>query len=146
MSEKKTPGSAATLTGATMWAARGVADAFNDDSTTDGSRRQVCELLRHGRQNAVTTGELLRLTGLRSVRQLQDEIARERETGAVILSTCHGRGGYFLPAEGEEGRVEIAAYLRTLRARALNTLRGMRSALRALEVLEGQESWPGMEV
>ena len=89
---------------------------------------------------------MLKLTGLRSVRQLQDEIAREREAGAVILSTCHGRGGYFLPADGDEGREEIAAYLRTLRARALNTLRGMRSALRALEVLEGQECLPGVEV
>lgn len=146
MSKKRAPTSAATLTGATMRAARGVADAFNDDSTTDGSRRQVCELLRHGQRNAVTTGELLKLTGLRSVRQLQDEIAREREAGAVILSTCHGRGGYFLPADGDEGREEIAAYLRTLRARALNTLRGMRSALRALEVLEGQECLPGVEV
>ena len=100
----------------------------------------IYELLKRGEENAMTTADLLRLTGLRNARELRAQIAREREEGFLILSSCRGRGGYYLPAEGAEGRREIEAFCATLRSRAVNTFRALRNARRALGVLEGQLS------
>ena len=58
------------------------------------------------------------------------------DAGAVILSTCRNGGGYYLPAEGDTGRREIEEYIRTLKSRALNTLRAIRSARAALRDLD----------
>lgn len=98
----------------------------------------VESFLLHGEGNALPSSQLVRLTGFKSVRELQTEIAREREAGALILSTCRGGGGYFLPADGDAGKREIAAFVATLRARALNTLRALKTAREALESVEGQ--------
>lgn len=102
-------------------------------------------MLLQGEQNALPSGELVRLTGFKSVRELQNEIAREREAGALILSSCRGGGGYFLPAPGEAGQREISAFVATLRARALNTLRVLKAAREALEGLDGQVSLDDLE-
>ena len=88
------------------------------------------QLLPQGAENAVGTAELVRLTGLRNSRTLQIAIATERERGALILSTT--KGGYFLPDDGLKGQQEIAEFVRTLRARAINTLRALRGAKQAL--------------
>lgn len=116
------------------------ATAVQDNFTTSQLRKQglVESLLLHGEENAFPSSQLVRLTGFRSVRELQNEIAREREAGALILSTCRGGGGYFLPSDGEVGKHEIATFVATLRARALNTLRALKTAREALESLEGQ--------
>lgn len=98
----------------------------------------VFELLYRGEENAITTADLLRLTGLRNARELRAQISKERGEGHLVLSTCRGRGGYFLPSEGAEGRREIEAFCATLRSRAVNTFRALRNARRALGVLEGQ--------
>lgn len=98
----------------------------------------VFEMLRKGEANAMTTADLLRMTGLRNARELRTQIAREREEGFLILSSCRGSGGYYLPAEGAEGRLEIELFCATLRARAVNTLRALQSARKVLGVLEGQ--------
>ena len=118
------------------------ATAFQGNFTTPPTRKQgfVESLLLQGEGNALPSGELVRLTGFRSVRELQTEIAREREAGALILSSCRGGGGYFLPSDGEAGRREIATFMATLRARALNTLRALKTAREALEGLDGQMS------
>lgn len=100
----------------------------------------VHELLGHGQANAIPTAELVKLTGCTSARDLQAHIAAEREQGHLILSSCRRGGGYFLPADGPDGRAEIAAFCATLRARAINTLRILRDARRALAELDGQES------
>ncbi len=102
-------------------------------------------MLLQGEQNAISSTELVRLTGFKSVRELQNEIARERETGALILSTCRNGGGYFLPSPGEAGRREISAFVATLRARAINTLRALKAAREALEGLDGQVSLDDLE-
>ena len=96
----------------------------------------IYSLLLEGAENAVTAKELAKMAGLPNVRQLQEEIARERDAGAVILSTCRNGGGYYLPAEGDTGRREIEEYIRTLKSRALNTLRAIRSARAALSDLD----------
>lgn len=96
-------------------------------------------LLPFGRENAVTTEQLVRMTGCGSARELQQRIAHERERGAII---CSGSGkGYWRPKD----RQEIEQFIKTMKARALNTLKVIRSARQALKVPEGQQSIDGSE-
>ena len=90
-------------------------------------------LLPIGKENAITTSELMRISGYRSSRELQKRIAWEREQGAIICSGCGA--GYWRPAN----RDEIKAFVRTTEARAFNTLLATQGAKKLLEDLEGQE-------
>ena len=95
-------------------------------------------LLPVGKENAVTTQELVKMTG--SARELQQRIAYEREHGAII---CSGSGrGYWRPKD----RKEIQEFVHTMNARALNTLKAVKSAKRALKVPEGQQSMKGESI
>ena len=76
--------------------------------------------------------------GLRSVRELQRQIERERAAGAVILCDSHG-AGYYL----SDDPTELRRFTRTLNARAKNTLKAAESAQRALDAASGQESIEG---
>lgn len=94
-------------------------------------------LLPIGKENAVTTQELVKMSGCGSARELQQRIAYEREHGAII---CSGSGrGYWKP----KNRQEIQQFVKTMNARALNTLKAARSAKRALRVPEGQKTMNG---
>ena len=86
----------------------------------------VYEKLKLGKAAALSTHELLRLTGLPSARALQAQIARERRRGFPILSTCGGRGGYFRPAPGRAGEQEILEFCKTVRSRSMNTMKLLR--------------------
>lgn len=111
------------------------------DFITNTDRKQgfpVASRLKQGEKNAISSKKLVILSGFRSVRDLQSEIAREREKGALILSTCRHGGGYFLPGAGKEGYKEVCAFVSTLSARALNTLRAIKSARTALNIIDGQ--------
>ena len=105
---------------------------------TDSGQMQgrIATLLPRGEGNAIPTRELMALAGYGTVRQLQKQIEAERAAGALILSSS--TGGYYLPADGEDGRAEIIRYERTLRRRAVNTLRPLKTARRALRVIGGQ--------
>lgn len=84
-----------------------------------------------GAKNSIGSKQLAYLTGHQNVRMLQSTIQSERENNALILSST--TGGYFLPSETEPERTrEIETYIRSLRNRALNTLRIIRTAKRAL--------------
>lgn len=96
----------------------------------------IFNMLPKGAENAVTSAELVRRTGLESVRELQKVIAQERAAGALILS--NSRAGYFLPAEGKKGQLEISEFISVLRRRALNTLKALRTAKEALEIVDTQ--------
>lgn len=97
----------------------------------------IVGLLPIGKENAVTTEELAKLSGCGSARELQQRIAYEREHGAII---CSGSGrGYWRP----KNRQEIQEFVNTMNARALNTLKAVKSAKRALKVPEGQQSMNG---
>jgi len=96
----------------------------------------VKELLWQGKEKAICTQDLLLLTGLKSPRILQNMIERERLQGGLILSTSQRGGGYFLPDEGEKGIAEMQEYERTLKARALNTLRTLKAVRIALKEAE----------
>ena len=105
--------------------------------TTDGRRVQGFfeRVLPKGAENAVKTAELLRRTGLDDARFIQRLISDERAAGAVILSNSDG---YFLPDDGEKGRREAEAFIATVTARGVNTLRAADSARAFLGVLPGQ--------
>ncbi len=96
-------------------------------------RVKISNFLPRGGENAVPSQYLADLLGFSSVRELQKEIERERNAGAVILSTCTNGGGYYLPDSPEE----IRRFIRTLSARARNTEKSMQSAKAELERLEG---------
>lgn len=91
----------------------------------------IAALLPEGLENAVSSKALARRCGCTSTRQLQELIARERAQGALILSSA--QGGYYLPAAGRKGRIELEAYVRTLHARAVNTIKAAQAARQALK-------------
>ena len=119
----------------------------NSDYTTANAEKQsfIFDMLPQGEGNAVTTNALVKLTGYKSARDLQNKIAAEREQGYLILSTCRNGGGYFRPADGEQGQQEIARFIQTLKARAINTLVAIKAARKALAQAEGQITLNGLE-
>ncbi|MBE5987559.1 MAG: hypothetical protein E7250_07515 [Paenibacillaceae bacterium] len=102
----------------------------------------VMEALQPGKKNAISALDLCTYLGFNSTRDLQHEIARERNEGAVILSTCQDGGGYFIP----ENNQEVKQFIRTLENRAKNTFAALRSArglLKQQEVTEDEQSSAG---
>ena len=95
---------------------------------------KITDYLPTGTENAIPSKTLAEILGFDTVRELQKAIERERQAGAVILSTCTEGGGYFLPAN----ETEIREFIRTLSNRAKNTRRSMESALDALDGMTGQ--------
>lgn len=94
-------------------------------------------LLPIGKENAITTQELMRISGCGSSRELRQRIALERERGAII---CSGSGrGYWKP----KNRQEIQEFIKTMDARAWNTLKAAKGAKKALRTPEGQQSMKG---
>lgn len=91
---------------------------------------EVNSLLNRGEENAVTARDLAAITGL-SVREVTAQIARERQAGAVILSSSKG---YFLPANNEE----ILHFVRAMDSRARNIYLATRSAKSILARVPGQ--------
>ncbi len=96
---------------------------------------RITDYLPTGKENAISSKALAALLGFDTVRELQRAIERERQSGAVILSTCSDGGGYYLSNDP----LEIAAFIRTLHNRANNMLRSVESAQVALNNLTEQE-------
>ena len=92
-------------------------------------------ILLRGAENAVSTADLLELTGIRTARRLRMAVASEREAGSVILSNADG---YFLPDYGEKGHQEIARFIATITAKGAATLKAADSARAFLAALPGQ--------
>ena len=137
LEKEKAPGSEATLTGAEDVQASSLLTDENTTKPLKGQGRIEAMLLR-GEKYAIPTRDLVERAGAHSARDLQSEIEAERAAGALILSKGGKGGGYFLPAAGETGRREIAAFIRTLNARAVSTQRTLKAARRALAELDGQ--------
>lgn len=97
------------------------------------SRFAIAGLLPTGKENAVSTEELVRVIGCGSARELQQYIAQERKAGAVICSST--TGGYYLPANYGE----MAEFYKTLENRAMNTLIALQSTKKAMEVQQETE-------
>ena len=93
--------------------------------------------LLEGKKNAISSQRLADMTGCKSIRELQQMIAKERARGIVILSTCQNGGGYFLPTGN---RHEVVEFIQTLRRRAKNTLEAIKSAEAYLQKLDEVEN------
>ena len=91
--------------------------------------------LQKGAENAIQGKDLVKMIGCRSTRQLQTLVSKERQNGALILSSAEG---YFLPSNGKKGREEINHFVATYRSMALNTLKVLKTAKRALSVADNQ--------
>ena len=113
---------------------------FHEDFTPLATEKQspIFDILPIGRERAISSEALAAVTGCKSVRELQKRIERERLAGAVILSDTHS-GGYYR----SDDPAELRRFVRTLNARARNTLRAAESAQMALNTIEGQESIGG---
>ena len=90
----------------------------------------VYDSLLYGRENAIPSAVLADMHMFRSVRELQKQIENERAAGMVILSDPHG-GGYYRSNDPRE----LKQFIRTMYARAGNTLRAAESAQRALDAM-----------
>lgn len=99
-------------------------------------RKMIEEFLLAGKKNAISSQRLADMTGCKSIRELQQIIAKERARGKVILSTCQKGGGYFLPCGDRD---EVIEFIRTLQNRAKNTLCALNSAKAYLKQLERGE-------
>ena len=90
----------------------------------------VYDSLLYGRENAIPSAVLADMLMFKSVRELQKQIESERAAGMVILSDPHG-GGYYRSNDPRE----LKQFIRTMYARAGNTLRAAESAQRALDAM-----------
>ena len=90
----------------------------------------VYDSLLYGRENAIPSAVLADMHMFRSVRELQKQVENERAAGMVILSDPHG-GGYYRSNDPRE----LKQFIRTIYARAGNTLRAAESAQRALDAM-----------
>lgn len=98
----------------------------------ESRKAPVYDKLGIGMENAVSTEDLLTMTGYKSARSLQSEIAEERKQGFII---CSGSGrGYWRPASREE----TERFIRNMESRAKMIFLACRSARQALELPEGQ--------
>lgn len=105
----------------------------NNGNQSGKTEFAIASLLPVGKENAISTKDLVSLTGCTSARELQQYIAEERNRGAVICSSTSG--GYFLSANHKE----TAEFCKSLENRAKNTFLALRSAKRSLGVPEGQQ-------
>ena len=94
----------------------------------------IASVLPHGRENAITAGEIKRILEFRDTREVSKIVERERHGGVPICATTDAKcPGYYLP----ENESELSAYTASLRRRVKNvsaTLYAMESAL---------DSWTG---
>ena len=87
---------------------------------------EIMDILPEGKNNAISAEALTKMLQLRSKRELQKRIERERKAGALILSST--TGGYYT----SHNRAEVQAFCRTLESRAKHTFLALRSARRFL--------------
>ena len=94
---------------------------------------EIMEILPEGKNNAISAEALTRMLQLRSKRELQKRIERERKAGALILSST--TGGYYT----SHNRAEVQEFCRTLESRAKNTFLALRTARRFLKATEAEQ-------
>lgn len=92
----------------------------------------IYELLKKGQNNAMSSEELIKALPIQNKRVMQEIIAKERESGKVILSTTKNGGGYYLPGTREE----LTEFINTLSKRAGNTFKALRSAKALLKRID----------
>ena len=98
----------------------------------NGNDFPIASLLPVGRENALSTAELVKMTGCASSRELRERIAEERRAGAII---CSGSvQGYWRPKDKQE----VLDFVYVMDSRAINIFEATKSAKAALQLPEGQ--------
>lgn len=92
----------------------------------------VVDFLKIGEENKISFEDLKRLTGCNNERELRRQIATERKSGHVILSSSDG--GYWLPSCS----AEVERYIRYMTKEAKSILYMLNSARAYLKKEEGQ--------
>lgn len=110
---------------------------------SDGGTAQggiVSRLLSHGRENPITGAVLVRLLGLKDLRELTQLIERERRAGVPICAaTDASNPGYYLA----DGPSELETYLDSLDRRLRNIGQTRRHLGDTLLRMVGQEKIGG---
>lgn len=104
----------------------------NNNSLSKKSCFPIMDILPVGKENAISTADLVKITGCTSPRDLQERIVLERNAGAVI---CSGSGSGYWRAKN---RQELLEFVHCMNARAKNTLAATRSAKKVLQLSDGQ--------
>lgn len=104
----------------------------NSKGLSEKSCFPIMDILPVGKENAISTAELVKIIGCTSARDLQERIALERNAGAVICSGA--RSGYWRA----KNRQELLEFVHCMDSRAKNTLAATRSAKKILQITEGQ--------
>ena len=94
----------------------------------------VSELLNKGKENAITTKELMEKCNFPSNRELTAQVSRERAAGVLICSKTSGHGGYYLP----KNREEIVEFINSMSSRAKNIFSTLKYAKEYLNQIDGQ--------
>lgn len=94
---------------------------------------EIMDILPEGKNNAISAEALTSMLQLRSKRELQKRIERERKAGALILSST--TGGYYT----SHNRAEVQAFVKTLESRAKHTFLALRTARRFLKATEAEQ-------
>lgn len=95
----------------------------------------LLDLLHQGEHQAIKGNALRQLAGFKTIRELRAEVERERNAGAVILTSG---AGYFLPELTDTGQLTPQGYADTKRfyrqqtAKGHGTLRSAQSAEQAM--------------
>lgn len=82
-----------------------------------------------GRENAITTNDLMRLNGYSDKRKLRQDIRSLRIAGEVILSTTKNKGGYYRPKDKDE----LRQFIRQEEKRAKSIFYALKTARRMLK-------------
>ena len=92
------------------------------------------QYLKAGKENAISGKELAFMLGFSGVRALQNDLAKSREAGQVILSSSSG--GYYLHSSIDE----LREFVGVMSTRACSTIKVLKSARELLKELEVEES------
>lgn len=97
------------------------------------SSRLIESLLMHGHENAIPAQKLCDIIGISDTRHLRHLVEQERQDGALILSTSGHGGGYYLPADGEQGREEMQRFCSLMLARVSSSVKSIEFIQRELQ-------------
>lgn len=95
----------------------------------------IYELLAHGRENARTGRELAALLGC-NIREVTEQVERERRQGHPICAASGDTPGYYLAADADE----LDRYCARLKGRAVELFKTRQALIRVLrEIRDKQE-------
>lgn len=99
---------------------------------------KLLDYIPTGAENAMETRELLRLSGLPSIRVLRQEVHKLREQGHVICSSTEPPAGYFIAANPKEA----ARFIRSMESRRREIARAIQAAQKYMQEAGGESIEP----